>query len=229
MLRRIFAEFFGTLLFAYGCTTSQGNSFTAAGSYIVAVACTGIISGAHFNPAITAALGFSRYLNKRLSREEFVEFAMYIGAQFAGALAGAIISWITKGFTWKMEVGENNTMAEAFLSETVITFTLTTSFLMAETYTENRLVGLGLVAVAILAGDHSVGYVSGSCFNPAVGFAANFTDAVNHDVSRFKYYWIYLLAPLLGSMLAVPTSQVWLIESKAQSVKGSFKQVEVEI
>mmetsp|Transcript_33035 Transcript_33035/g.58190 ORF Transcript_33035/g.58190 Transcript_33035/m.58190 type:complete len:240 (-) Transcript_33035:1176-1895(-) len=229
MLKRVFAEFIGTLIFTFGTTTSKGDPFSYAGSYIVAAACTGMISGAHFNPAITNAVFLSKYLKNRLSKEEIFELLLYVAAQFAGALIGACLSWITKGYTWKMEVGQNNTMGEAFLSETVITFTLTTSWLMAESYGDNRIIGLGVVAAAILAGDHSVGYVSGSCFNPAIGFAANFTDAVANGVSRLRYYWIYLIAPSVGSVLAVPVSHVWMMESQDQSEKGSFKQVEVEI
>jgi glycerol uptake facilitator-like aquaporin len=118
MIRKVSAEFLGTLLFCYGATTSQGNSYTIAGSYIVGMVCTGMVSA---------------------------------------------------------------------------------------------------------------GYISGGCYNPALGFAANFTDAMNYDVSRLYQYWIYLIAPLLGSVLAVPVHREFELEAIAQTEKGSFRQVEIEL
>jgi aquaporin Z len=229
MIRKVSAEFLGTLLFCYGATTSQGNSYTIAGSYIVGMVCTGMVSAAHFNPAITASVVLYKHLKGKLTYQKWVLYLLYVAAQFLGAFVGAGLSWLTKGTTWKMEVGPDNSMFEAFLCESVITFTICISYLMSKHFKDTKVVGFSLVAVAILAGDYSAGYISGGCYNPALGFAANFTDAMNYDVSRLHQYWIYLIAPLLGSVLAVPVHREFQLEAIAQTEKGSFRQVEIEL
>mmetsp|Transcript_5912 Transcript_5912/g.10520 ORF Transcript_5912/g.10520 Transcript_5912/m.10520 type:complete len:244 (-) Transcript_5912:33-764(-) len=200
--RRVFAEFMGTLILSYGVINSKGDAFSAAGSLWVAMGSTAMISGAHFNPAVTLGVVLVKTYLKKLSREELQELLMYVGVQFLGAWVGALLSWATKGFTWTMEPDESFTSGEAFLAEMMITSTLVMSALMVGELPDSNLVQVGVVAMALFAGAHSVGYITGACFNPAIGFAANTTDTINKGLSKMKYIWIYLIAPSTGGAIA---------------------------
>lgn len=192
----------GTLILSYGVVNSKGDAFSAAGSLWVAMGSTAMISGAQFNPAVTTGVLLTKAYLRKLSREEFQEMLMYIGVQFLGAWIAAVLSWATKGFTWTMEPADSFTSGEAFLAEMMVTSTLVMSALMVGELPDSKLVQVGVVAMALFAGAHSVGYISGACFNPAIGFAANTTDTIANGLSKMKYIWIYLIAPTLGGVIA---------------------------
>ena len=84
-------EFLGTLLLtALFNSAYQSGDFTGllCGFFILLIF-SARISGSHFNPAITLAFMFRRDTG-RFSR---LLGLLYIGAQYAGALCGAIISY----------------------------------------------------------------------------------------------------------------------------------------
>ena len=47
------------------------------------------------------------------------------------------------------------------------------------------------------------GPISGGCINPAVGFGINLAMYIDtSETESFKYVWLYLLMPLVGSAIA---------------------------
>src|SRR5688572_26282887 len=57
------------------------NTLATGAALVALILSLGPISGAHFNPAVTLTAGVSRHVALR-----------YIGAQFAGAIVGAIVA-----------------------------------------------------------------------------------------------------------------------------------------
>jgi aquaporin Z len=104
--------------------------------------------------------------------------------------------------SYDFKVGDGFTSGEAFLAEMMVTSTLVMSALMVGEIPDSKLVQVGVVAMALFAGAHSVGYISGACFNPAIGIAANTTDSIKRGVHYMEHIWIYLLAPSLGGVIA---------------------------
>lgn len=200
--RRVFAEFIGTLILSYGVVNSKGGPYASFASLWVAMGSTGFISGGQFNPAVTIGVLLKQAYLKTLTREQLCEMLVYIGAQVIGAWVGAVISWATKGFTWTMEPHPDYTSGEAFLAELIVSSTMVMAALMVGELPETRLLQGGVVTAGLFAGCYSVGYISGSCFNPAIGFAANTTDSMDGPTARMEHMWIYIIAPSLGGVLA---------------------------
>ncbi|MEU4689716.1 MIP/aquaporin family protein [Actinoplanes sp. NPDC023714] len=100
--RRLLAEFLGTALLVtavvgsgiMAATLSPGdaglqlleNAVATAFALAVLILIFGPVSGAHFNPVVTAADWF---LNRRFTIKDFIGYA---GAQLAGAIAGSVLA-----------------------------------------------------------------------------------------------------------------------------------------
>lgn len=101
MTRRVFAEFLGALLLA-ACVVGSGImaerlaggntavallANTLATMFVLAtlIVTLGPVSGAHFNPAVSAVALFNRQIDTRTA-------ALYLPAQIAGCCAGAVLA-----------------------------------------------------------------------------------------------------------------------------------------
>ena len=99
--RRVFAEFLGALLLTAGVVGSGimaerlagGNAAVAllantlATMFVLAtlIVTLGPVSGAHFNPAVSAVALFNRQIDARTA-------ALHVSAQFAGCCTGAVLA-----------------------------------------------------------------------------------------------------------------------------------------
>lgn len=160
----------------------------------VMIAALGAISGAHFNPAVTA--GFVA-----TGRMTAVRGAQYVGAQIAGAvLASLLIAWL-----FGLEVVERGTPAMAPLVKPVggmVVEVVTTFFLVLVifgTAVDHRApksvfpLAIGLtVALDIMA----TGPITGAAMNPARVFGPALVSGAWAD------HWAYWVGPLLGGVLA---------------------------
>ena len=145
---------------------------------MVMVYATGHLSGAHINPAVTIAFTLSRHFPAR-------DAAAYVGAQLAGATAGALL------------------LLAVWPDELVLTAFLT--FVIMAVATDTRAVGAaaaiaigGTVGLDALFG----GPVTGASMNPARSFgpalaAGEWTD-----------FWIYVLGPVTGAALGAVAYQL---------------------
>jgi glycerol uptake facilitator protein len=184
----------------------------------VAVSCVAAASGAHLNPAVTIGL---------LAANKFDgPAASYILAQFAGAMAGALLVYLTyishylvttdgdaKLATFATGPAIRNTPANLF-GEAVGTFVLVFAVLMAEppSFGEAKeVLGLGAlgavpVGLLVLAIGLSLGGTTGYAINPARDLGPRIIHAVlsfpNKRDSDWSYAWVPVVGPILGALAA---------------------------
>jgi MIP family channel proteins len=164
---------------------------------VAVVAAIGHVSGAHVNPAVTLALAATNKFPW-----QFVP--IYVGAQLVGAILGAIAVWITYGepgreladvaATFPAEdVGD----IQAFVVEVLVTFILV--FVVISVATDERApAGVAPLAVgfALACGVLIAGPVTGGSLNPARSLGPMIL------AGRFDAVWVYILAPIVGAVLA---------------------------
>jgi MIP family channel proteins len=192
------AEAIGTfaLVFA-GCGAIAVGSLGVAGvaaafglAIMAMIYALGHVSGAHFNPAVTAAFAAARHL-------PMTRVLPYWAAQVTGAIAAALALRASLGDVPLGMTRPAGSDAQAFVWEAVLTFFL--MLVIVAVATDTRAVGQaaaiaigGTVALGALVG----GPVSGASMNPARSIGP---AVVSGDLTGL---WIYLLAPPLGAIVA---------------------------
>ena len=212
------AEAIGTFVlvfFACGVAAWTGGSIVstalAFGLVIVAMAYSiGRISGCHVNPAVSLAC----LLDKRMSVKDFIG---YVVAQFVGGFLGALLLFaIAKmaglnlaGNACNGLVGVENKFGNylgAILMEVVLTCVFV-YVILAVTDGKNEGVGkkAGLIIGLTLTLVHLLGIgFTGTSVNPARSFATAFGALIfNGDANPVKVLWVFIVAPLIGSVFAV--------------------------
>ena len=157
----------------------------------------GDISGAHLNPAVT--LGFAA-----AGRFPFKEVPIYITAQLAGAFAAS--------FTLKFLFPENLTLgatlptgsvSQSFILEVILTTILMLVILSVSTGSKEKGITAGIAIGAVVALEAMfAGPVCGASMNPARSLAPAIVSG------HFQHLWLYLVATILGALIAVP---LWII------------------
>jgi aquaporin Z len=220
--RKLVAELLGTALlvfFAVGTATLSfgfkltGPSISAGvvttafafGLVLLALAYTiGPISGCHINPAVTMGFLISR-------RMDLMEAIRYWIAQMIGGILGALLLWgilegsplYTKstglgadGYGKQSLIGLN--IGASFAAEVVLTFL----FVLVVLAVTSRIASPGFAGLAIglaLTTVHLVGIpLTGTSVNPARSFG----PAIILGGSPLAQVWLFLLAPLVGGVLA---------------------------
>lgn len=153
-------------------------------------------SGAHLNPSVTLTF-------LRLGKLETWDAAFYSLSQFAGGVAGVLISEFLFGsliahpkVNYEATVPGSSGVAAAFAAEVVITFILISVVLRASN-TANLARYAGLFAGALVMTYISIeGPISGMSMNPA----RTLGSAVPAGV--WTALWIYFTAPPIGMLLA---------------------------
>jgi glycerol uptake facilitator-like aquaporin len=179
-----------------------GNTLPTGAILVVLITILGPISGAHFNPAVTAAF----WLRGEHPRGELMP---YIGAQVAGGVMGTIAAHLMfdlapLAFSLKVRTGPPQWFAEV-----VATFGLLLTILAGLRFQRTAipwLVGLYITAAYWFT-------ASTSFANPAVAIARAFTDTFAGirplDLPGF------ILAQLVGAFLAVKLAGWLLHESQS--------------
>jgi aquaporin Z len=225
------AEFFGTMvLVLMGCgsaviagangTTGVGilGIAFAFGLSVVAMAyAIGHISGCHINPAISIGMVVT-------GRMPAKEAGIYIIAQILGAIAGAgllfLIASGKDGYSVAANgLGQNGfgaaspggyNLLSGFIAETVFTF-IFLLVIFGSTSTKNIHGGFAGLAIGLsLVLIHIVGIpVTGVSVNPARSIG----PALLVGGAAISQLWLFILAPILGSVLS---AIVWryLLERK---------------
>ena len=205
--RRLFSELWGTFLLvlvaagggvvgaqAFGSDLTLAMKALAPAMMVMGIIFfMGTISGAHLNPAVTVAFAVR-------GNFPWLRVPGYIVAQLAGAiLASLVLQWmfgdIIAGAT---EPTPDVSLWIAMLTEALLTLGLVSVILGTASGARN--VGInGALAVGAYIGLVSVwgAPVSGASMNPTRSFAPMLVGA---DLTN---YWIYLVGPLLGAMVAV--------------------------
>lgn len=222
-MKKYLAEFIGTfvLVFLGTGTVAIANSGETAIGYlgiglafgmaVMVMACAvGGVSGGNFNPAVSLAM----MMNKRLEVKDGI---FYIIAQFIGAIAASgVLSIFIKALDLPRDgFGQtdfpNITAGQAFLFEAIITFLFVFVILMV---TSSKFGNQALAPIAIgtvLAFLIIVALnVTGGSLNPARSFG----PAIFAGGSALSNYWVYLLAPLVGSAVAAVAAKFMGSEEK---------------
>ena len=193
-------------------------TFGWAMAVFVAVSCVAEASGAHLNPAITIGLLAAGIFDGPV--------AGYILAQMAGAMAGALLVYLTyinhyfvttdgdaKLATFSTGPAIRNTPANLF-GEAVGTFVLVFAVLMAEPPSfgaAKEVMGLGAlgavpVGLVVLAIGLSLGGTTGYAINPVRDLGPRIIHALlsfpNKRDSDWSYAWIPVVGPILGGLAA---------------------------
>jgi aquaporin Z len=205
--RRLFAETLGTFLLvlagagapvvaaASHVAISRTAAVTAPGLAILAlILSVGAISGAHLNPAVSVAFALRGDFPWR-------RVPGYVLAQLLGATLAVLVLWAMFGKVGSLGAtrpGHGIDGLQAAAMELILTLGLVSTILGTASRAQNLgpLSGFGVAAYIVLAGLWS-SPVSGASMNPARSFGP---DLVRGD---FSHFWIYVLGPLVGAVLAV--------------------------
>ena len=153
----------------------------------------GDVSGAHLNPAVS--LGFTV-----AGRFPLKELPPYIAAQIVGALLASLtLRWLFPqsqflGATLPAGSGMQSFVLEVLLTGMLMMVILNVSHGAKEKgITAGIAVGASIGLEAIFAGP-----ICGASMNPARSFAPALVSG------HLDHIWIYLMAPFLGALVAVP-------------------------
>ena len=219
--RATFAEFIATLLFVFvgggsvviSATLTDGE-LNAARLVAIALAhglaiallvyATANLSGGHINPAVTFAATLTRKIS--VSRG-----SMYVAAQIAGAVIGALLLKFTlpdvsEGDLGAHGLGTGVTAGMGLTMEIVLTFVLV--FVIFSTAIDpqgmGRLAPLAIGLTVLVAHLVAVPF-TGASINPARSFGPAVVAGVWAD------HWVYWVGPLVGAALAGLLYQVFFI------------------
>ena len=206
----ILAEFIGTFaLVFFGCgavavSSSHGGvpghtgiSLVFGLTVMAMIYSTGNISGAHINPAVTLGFLFAGRLRGKT-------VLPYVISQLAGSLAAAYLLKILFGGSDLGVTLPTGSVLQAFIMETVLSFLLMCVILNVSSGHKEK----GIMAGAAIGGTVALmalmgGPVSGASMNPARSFGPALASGI------YQHLWIYILAPVLGMLMASPTCR-WI-------------------
>jgi aquaporin NIP len=165
---------------------------------MVMVYATGHLSGAHINPAVTAAFTLTRHFPAR-------DAVAYVVAQCAGAIAAALVLLAV----WPSSPADRGAtvpsvgVGSAVVYEAVLTALL--MFVIMAVATDTRAVGpAAAIAIGGAVGLDALfgGPVTGASMNPARSLGPALT------AGQWSDFWIYLVGPLVGAGLGAFAYQV---------------------
>jgi MIP family channel proteins len=174
------------------------------------VAAIGHVSGAHVNPAVTLGMAAA-------GKFPWNYTPVYIGAQFVGAVLGALATWLTFGGPARSEAKLAATYPaqgvgdlQAFLIEILITFILV-FVVMAVATDERAPAAIAPIAVgfALAVGVFIAGPVTGGSVNPARSLGPMI---VAGDLTSV---WLYVLGPIIGGVLGAVLYDRYMAQTEA--------------
>lgn len=189
-----------------------GNTIPTGAILVVLITILGPISGAHFNPAVTAVFVARRDLS-------LSDGLAYAAAQIVGGLAGTLIAHLMFEHAPFALSPTVRTGAAQWLAETVATFTLVAVILGGLRFKPDAipvLVGLTITAAYWFT-------ASTSFANPAVAIARSLTDTFSGirpaDLPGFilaEFAGAFLAAGLMGWLLATRPSTTVPVATPAE-------------
>ncbi|OAY60170.1 aquaporin NIP2-1 [Manihot esculenta] len=202
-LRKVVAEVMATYLLVFvtcgaaAISASDEQRISKLGASIagglivtVMIYAVGHVSGAHMNPAVTAAFAAVRHF-------PWKQVPFYVAAQLTGAISAS--------FTLKVllhpikHVGTTSPAGsdlQALIMEIVVTFSMmfVTSAVATDTKAIGELAGIA-VGSAVCITSILAGPVSGGSMNPARTLGPAIASA------HYKGIWVYLIGPVVGTLL----------------------------
>lgn len=209
-MRKLAAEALGTFAMVFagtgaividgvsgGAVTHVGVALTFGLVVMALIQALGDVSGAHLNPAVTLAFVAS-------GRFPWRSFAPYAAAQIAGAICAslALLALFPDHATLGATIPAG-TLAQSFALELVLTWLLMFVILCVSDGSKERGLMAG-VAIGGVVGLEALcaGPISGASMNPARSLAPALVTGELASV------WIYVVAPIAGALLAIPTCRL---------------------
>jgi aquaporin NIP len=204
--KKLIAEFLGTFGLVFtgtgaivingasnGTITHVGISITFGLIVLAMIYTFGDVSGAHINPAVTIAFAAA-------GRLRWKEVAGYILAPIGGAFPASAVLRLM--FPLDGQLGTTLPTGEAgqsFVLEVILTFLLMLVILSVSTGSKEKGITAG-VAIGAIIGLEAMfaGPICGASMNPARSLGPAIVSG------HLQSVWIYILAPLIGALLAVP-------------------------
>ena len=206
MRARLVSEFVGTFALVFagtgaivinqasgGAITHPGIALTFGLIVLAMIYTFGDVSGAHLNPAVTTAFAVAK-------RFPWRDVPGYIAAQLGGAfLASAALRVL---FPASQSLGATLPAGSALQSgilEIILTLLLMIVILSVSTGAKEKGITAGIAIGAVIALEAMfAGPICGASMNPARSLAPAIVSG------QVQHLWIYLAAPVLGALLAVP-------------------------
>ena len=209
-MNRLLAEALGTFCLVFagtgaiisndvsgGAVTHVGVSLTFGLIVLAMIQAFGDVSGAHLNPAVTAAFMVAGRFPAR-------DVPGYVAAQLIGAFAASLLLHVL--FPTHATLGAtlpSGPWWQSFVLEVVLTAILMMVILAVSTGSREKglLAGVAIAAVVALEAMFA-GPICGASMNPARSLAPAIVSG------RLGEVWIYIAAPCLGALLAVPLARL---------------------
>jgi aquaporin NIP len=206
-MKKYLAEFIGTFAIVFcgtgaivinqesnGAISHMGIAITFGLIVMCMIYTFGEISGAQFNPAVTIAFTFAGKHDKK-------EVLPYIGSQIAGAFLGSFILKLL--FPLNQNLGATlpaGSQGQSFVLEIILTFLLMLVILhVSQGSKETGLFAGIVIGSTVLLEAMFAGPICGASMNPARSLSPAMVSGNIYDL------WIYMLAPVLGAILAAFT------------------------
>ena len=204
-MKRYISEFIGTFAMIFcGTGAMTINEVTGGDVTHVGIAMTwglivmamiyafGETSGAHFNHAVSIAFAHAKKFSWR-------EVPKYIIAQILGAFSASLILWFL--FPSSEILGATIPTVDvwrAFVLEFLLTFFLMVVIINVSTGSKEigAVAGIAIGAVVLLEAMFA-GPITNASMNPARSIAPAFVSG------NLQHLWMYIIAPILGALLAV--------------------------
>ncbi|MBL7808514.1 MAG: MIP family channel protein [Saprospiraceae bacterium] len=205
-IQKSFAELIGTFALVFcgtgaiiinqesgGVISHIGIAITFGLIVMAMIYALGNVSGAHLNPAVSLAFWVA-------GRFPANQIPAYLMSQLAGALLASGLLHIL--FPDNATLGATlpaGTALQSFVLELILTFILMLVILQVSQGSKETgwFAGLAIGGVVLLEAMFA-GPVCGASMNPARSLAPALVSG------HLEHVWIYLSAPVLGAMLAVP-------------------------
>jgi len=205
-----FSELFGTFFLVFvgtgaiisnelsgGALGLLGITMTFGLIVLALIYAIGDISGAHFNPAVTLAFVVDRCF-------PVDKVALYISAQTIGAVAASLCLRVI--FPNAKTLGEtlpSGNWLQSFVLEFLVTLILMFVILCVASGPKNKGIPAGIViggTITLLA--LFSGPICGASMNPVRSLGPALV------LGNFNSLWIYIVAPILGALCAVPVTRL---------------------
>ena len=175
-----------------GAVTHVGIGITWGLIVMAMIYAFGEISGAHFNPAVSIAFAYAKKFSWK-------EVPKYIFFQLAGAFAASLLlMWLFPKSELLGATIPSVDVWRAFVLELILTFFLMVVIINVSTGSKETgmMAGIAIGSVVLLEALFA-GPITNASMNPARSLAPNIVSG------NIKVLWLYILAPIIGALLAV--------------------------
>ncbi|MEZ7944584.1 MAG: MIP family channel protein [Flavobacteriaceae bacterium] len=204
-MKNYIAEFIGTFAMVFcgtgamtinevtgGDVTHVGIGITWGLIVMAMIYAFGEISGAHFNPAVSIAFAYAKKFSWK-------EVPKYIFFQIAGAFAASLLlMWLFPKSELLGATIPSVDVWRAFVLELILTFFLMVVIINVSTGSKEvgMMAGIAIGGVVLLEALFA-GPITNASMNPARSLAPNIVSG------NIEGIWLYILAPIIGALLAV--------------------------